>query len=139
MNAPSPHGAATRRRWLRRLTGGIAAVVLLVLAVYAWAWVSVDRSSIARAMWWTEADVGDQFRFPARAIPAGDEAGPLPVGAEIAPAPRSGTGGDRTFDGFLRETDTLAFLVVDDDELVYERYLGGADPEDRQTSFSVAK
>jgi CubicO group peptidase (beta-lactamase class C family) len=119
------------------LAGGIAAVVVLVLAVYAWAWASLDRSSIARAMWWTEADVGDQFRFPARTIPAGDESGPLPVGVEIAPAPPSGAGG--TFDRFLRETDTLAFLVVDDDELVDEHYVGGADRDARQTSFSVAK
>jgi CubicO group peptidase (beta-lactamase class C family) len=119
------------------LVGGIAAVVFLVLAVYAWAWISLDRSSIARAMWWTEADVGDQFRFPARTIPTGDEASPLRVGVEIAPAPPSG--GSRTFDAFLREADTLAFLIVDDDEVVYERYLGGADREARQTSFSVAK
>jgi CubicO group peptidase (beta-lactamase class C family) len=111
--------------------------VFLVLAVYAWAWISLDRSSIARAMIWIEADVGDQFRFPARMIQAGDEASPLPVGVEIAPVPPSG--GSRTFDGFLRETDTRAFLVVVDDELVYERYLGGAAREDRQTSFSVAK
>jgi CubicO group peptidase (beta-lactamase class C family) len=112
-------------------------VALLVLAVYTWAWVSLDRSSIARAMWWREADVGDQFRFPARTIAAGDKAGPLPAGAEIALAPPPGD--SRTFDGFLRETGTLAFLVVDDDEVVYERYLGGADPGARQTSFSVAK
>jgi hypothetical protein len=71
--------------------------------------------------------------------PAGDEAGPLPIGVEIAPAPPSVSGGDRTFDEFLRETDTLSFLVVDDDELVYERYLDGADTDARQTSFSVAK
>ena len=130
-------GVAIQRRWLRRLAAGIAAAVLLVLGVYAWAWASLDRSSIARAMWWTEADVGDQFRFPARVIPAGEEAGPLPVGAEITLAPPSG--GVRTFDGFLRETDTRAFLIVDDDELVYERYVGGADRDARQTSFSVAK
>lgn len=128
-----------RRRWLRRLAGGIAAVVLIVLAVYAWAWVSLDRSSIARAMWWRDADVGDQSRFPARTIAAGDEASPLPIGVEIGPAPPSGTGGSRIFDGFLRETGTLAFLVVDDDELVYERYFGGAARDARQTSFSVAK
>ena len=137
MNTRSRDGVTTRRRWPRRLAGGIATIVFLVLAVYAWAWLSLDRSSIARAMWWTEADVGDQFRFPARTIPTGDEASPLPAGAEIALVPPSG--GSRSFDGFLRETDTLAFLVVDDDEVVYERYLGGADREDRQTSFSVAK
>lgn len=128
-----------RRRWLRRLAGGIAVVVLLVLALYAWAWASLDRSSIARAMWWRDADVGDQFRFPARTIPAGDGASPLPVGVEIAPAPLPGPEGDEAFDGFLRQSDTSAFLVVDDDEVVYERYFGGTGPDALQTSFSVAK
>jgi CubicO group peptidase (beta-lactamase class C family) len=115
-------------------------VALLVVGVYAWAWASLDRSSIARAMMWREADVGDQYRFPARTIPAGDEASPLPAGDEIdPPAPPSGLVDDRAFDGFLRETGTLGFVVLDDDLLVYERYFGGADRQTRQTSFSVAK
>jgi CubicO group peptidase (beta-lactamase class C family) len=138
-DAPRTDRRRPRRRWLRRLVAGVVAAVLLVAAVYAWAWASVDRSSIARAMWWREADVGDQYRFPARTIPAGD-AGQLPSGAEIVPpAPPPDAPGDGTFDRFLEETDTLAFLVVDDDRLVYERYLGGADRQARQTSFSVAK
>jgi CubicO group peptidase (beta-lactamase class C family) len=126
------------RRWLRRVTMALLAVVLLVAAVYGWAWASVDRSSIARAVWWTEADVADQFRFPARTIPAGTEVSPLPAGAEIQPSPPAESGG-AGFDEFLRDTGTLAFVVVDDDRLVYERYFDGADREDRQTSFSVAK
>jgi CubicO group peptidase (beta-lactamase class C family) len=115
-------------------------VALLVVGVYAWAWASLDRSSIARAMLWREADVGDQYRFPARTIPAGDEASPLPAGDEIdPPAPPSGAEDDRAFDEFLRGTGTLGFVVLDDDLLVYERYFGGADRQTRQTSFSVAK
>jgi CubicO group peptidase (beta-lactamase class C family) len=90
-------------------------------------------------MWWREADVGDQYRFPARTIPAGDATRPLPAGVEMDPAPPSGADDDRAFDEFLRGTDTLAFLVVDEDRLVYERYFGGADRQARQTSFSVAK
>jgi CubicO group peptidase (beta-lactamase class C family) len=129
-----------RRRWLRRLAAGVVATVLLVLGVYAWAWASLDGYSIARAMWWREADVGDQYRFPARTIPAGENARPLPAGVEIdPPAPPSGADDDRAFDEFLRENGTLAFLVVDEDRLVYERYFGGADRQARQTSFSVAK
>jgi CubicO group peptidase (beta-lactamase class C family) len=129
-----------RRRWLRRLAAGVVAVALLVVGVYAWAWASLDRSSIARAMWWREADVGDQYRFPARTIPAGDDASPLPAGVEIdPPAPPSGADDDRAFDEFLRRTGTLGFVVLDDDLLVYERYFGGADRQTRQTSFSVAK
>ncbi len=129
-----------RRRWLRRLAAGVVVVALLVVGVYAWAWASLDRSSIARAMLWREADVGDQYRFPARTIPAGDEASPLPAGDEIdPPAPPSGAEDDRAFDEFLRGTGTLGFVVLDDDLLVYERYFGGADRQTRQTSFSVAK
>jgi CubicO group peptidase (beta-lactamase class C family) len=128
------------RRWLRRLAAGVVVVALLVVGVYAWAWASLDRSSIARAMLWREADVGDQYRFPARTIPAGDEASPLPAGEEIdPPAPPSGPEDDRAFDEFLRGTGTLGFVVLDDDLLVYERYFGGADRQTRQTSFSVAK
>jgi CubicO group peptidase (beta-lactamase class C family) len=129
-----------RRRWLRRLAAGVVVVALLVVGVYAWAWASLDRSSIARAMLWREADVGDQHRFPARTIPAGDEASPLRAGVEIdPPAPPSGAEDDRAFDEFLRGTGTLGFVVLDDDLLVYERYFGGADRQTRQTSFSVAK
>jgi len=129
-----------RRRWLRRLAAGLVAATVLVVGVYAWAWASLDRSSIARAMWWREADVGDQYRFPARTIPSGDDASPLPAGVEIdPPAPPSGADDDGAFDEFLLETGTLGFLVLDDDRLVYERYLGGADRQTRQTSFSVAK
>ena len=129
-----------RRRWLRRLAAGVVVVALLVVGVYAWAWASLDRSSIARAMLWREADVGDQYRFPARTIPAGDEASPLPAGDEIdPPAPPSSAEDDRAFDEFLRGTGTLGFVVLDDDQLVYERYFGGADRRTRQTSFSVAK
>ena len=125
-----------RRRWLRRLVAGLAAVILIVLTVFGWAWLSVDRSSIARAIWWMEADVDDRFRFPARAIPAGATTSPLPAGPEIAlPAPA----GSATFDGFLSETGTLGFLVVQHDRVMYERYLNGADRATLQTSFSVAK
>ena len=126
-----------RRRWLRRTLVVVAVLVLTVPALYGWAWLSTDRSSIARAMIWTEADVDDQFRFPARPIPAGGEPSPLPAGSELElPAP-TGEGSD--LDVFLRRTDSTAFLIVQDDELVYERYFGGAERRTLQTSFSVAK
>ena len=129
-----------RRRWLRRLAAGRRCGALLVVGVYAWAWASLDRSSIARAMWWREADVGDQYRFPARTIPAGDERKSASGRCrDRSSAPPSGAEDDRAFDEFLRGTGTLGFVVLDDDQLVYERYFGGADRQTRQTSFSVAK
>jgi CubicO group peptidase (beta-lactamase class C family) len=118
-----------RRRWLRWLAAAVAGMLVVTLAVYGWARSSVDRSTTARALVWSEADVGDQQRFPSRVLPAGPAASPLPSGGgtdlPLAP-PGVGNG-------------TLAYLVVHRDRLVYERYFDGADRQARQTSFSVAK
>jgi CubicO group peptidase (beta-lactamase class C family) len=45
----------------------------------------------------------------------------------------------QSLDEQLQATDTLAFLVVHDDELVAERYFDGVQRDTLQTSFSVAK
>jgi CubicO group peptidase (beta-lactamase class C family) len=129
-----------RRRWARRLVGAIAVLVLGVVAVYGWALLSVQRSTMARAMVWMEADVGDQFRFPSREIAAGQAPSPLPAGAELdLNASMTDAVGGADFDRFLRSNDTLGFVVVHEDQLAYERYFGGSDRHTLQTSFSVAK
>jgi CubicO group peptidase (beta-lactamase class C family) len=124
------------RRWL--VVVGVVVVLLIaaVGGVYCWAWLSTDDSTIARAMMWRESDVGDQRRFPARRIQRGAHVSPLPAGVEADLVVRGqGTG----FDDFLDKTHTLAFVVVHDDRVVFERYLGGASRESLETSFSVAK
>jgi CubicO group peptidase (beta-lactamase class C family) len=127
-----------KRRWLRRPAILVAVVLLVAVGVYGWAAASVQRSSLARAMWWRDADVGDQFRFPSRAIPAGVEPSPLPSGTELnLSSIAAPTGG--SVEELLGDTDTLAFLVVHDDTLVAERYFGEAQRDTLQTSFSVAK
>jgi CubicO group peptidase (beta-lactamase class C family) len=127
---------ARLRRWLLVAGAVLAVPVAAVLGVYAWAWSSTDESTIARAMIWRESDVGDQHRFPTRRIPAGARASPLPAGVEAnLVVSRDGKG----LDEFLRETDTLAFVVVHRDRIVRERYFGGATRESLQTSFSAAK
>jgi CubicO group peptidase (beta-lactamase class C family) len=128
-----------RRRWSRRLAIAAGAVVLLVGGVYAWALTAVDSSTTARAMVWRDADVGDQHRFPSRVIAAGDVVSPLPDGPEIDLSGAVPDGEGTDFDPFLRRNETLAFVVVHRDRLVYERYFGGSDRATLQTSFSVAK
>jgi CubicO group peptidase (beta-lactamase class C family) len=116
-------------------------MILLAGAVYGWAWLSTDSSTVARALIWMEADVRDQHRFPARRIPAGEHASRLPAGEEAELlAPRLDADGRATLlDDLLRETDTHAFVVAHEDRLVYERYLGGSGRKTLETSFSVAK
>jgi CubicO group peptidase (beta-lactamase class C family) len=128
---------ARRVRWWLLLAGGVFGLLIAaVLGVYGWAWSSTDESTIARALVWRESDVGDQHRFPARRIPAGARISPVRIGAE---ADLVVSRGGKGLDDFLRDTDTLAFLVVHEDRLVHERYFGGATRESLQTSFSVAK
>ena len=127
---------ARRRRWLLVAGGVLALLIAAALGFYGWAWTSTDESTLARAVIWRESDVGDQHRFPARPIPAGARVSPLRAGVEAdLVASGEGTGLDK----FLRETDTLAFVVAHEDRLVYERYFDGATRESLQTSFSAAK
>jgi CubicO group peptidase (beta-lactamase class C family) len=124
------------RRWLLVVGGALTVLVAGVLGVYGWAWLSTDESTFARALIWRESDIGDQHRFPARRILAGARTSPLPAGVEadlVISGERMG------LDEFLRETDTLAFAVVHDDRLVWERYFDGSTRESLLTSFSVAK
>ena len=133
-------GRRRGRRWLRGIALFLAGLLVVALVLYGWAWLSLDRSAVARALMWMDADVGDQYRFPSRVIEAGAATSPLPRGREISlPNTRIETGAAVPFDSFLSRTDTLAFLVVHRDRLVYERYLDGAGPRILLTSFSVAK
>jgi CubicO group peptidase (beta-lactamase class C family) len=128
------------RRWLRGV--GFALVGLLVVGavLYGWAWLWLDRSATARALIWLDADVGDQHRFPARSIAAGGQVAPLPAAGEIEIPPiTTGSGAEVPFERFVSASDTLSFLVVHRDRVVYERYFDGAEPLTLQTSFSVAK
>jgi len=45
----------------------------------------------------------------------------------------------RDFAKFLEQTDTVAFLVIKDDTLLYEGYFNGYDHNSTVTSFSIAK
>lgn len=128
---PSP------RRWPRRLALVATALLALISAVFVWAWLSTDGSTIARALIWMEADIGDQDRFPARSVPAGNGASSLPIEREIQ-LPVSGDG-DASLDQTLADTETRAFLVAHRDRIVYERYCSCSGRDELETSFSVAK
>lgn len=43
------------------------------------------------------------------------------------------------FETFLTESETQAFIVIQDDEILYEGYFNGAERSSMVTSFSVAK
>ena len=84
----------------------------------------------------------DYRRFPARRI----DASANPYIYEKGPGYPSGLpddlflpSGNDDLETFLRSSETTAFIVVDDDKLIYERYFNGYERDSTQTSFSVAK
>jgi CubicO group peptidase (beta-lactamase class C family) len=125
-------------------------IILGLAAVWFLIWLGAqpftDRSQIARALAWQDSDIQDYKRFPSRGI---ENAGPVfnfkvPSEAQIqhyASALESVTYNGKTQDleAFLEKTDTVAFLVIKDDILLYEGYFNGYERDSTVTSFSVAK
>ncbi len=114
----------------------LVAVAVTAAVLYAGAWATTDRYGASRAIAWLEADTGDIHRFPARDVPAGDTPRPLPTGP---PLDLSAALGVADADALLTGTGTTSFLVVQDGALRHEQYLHGSGPDERRTSFSVAK
>jgi CubicO group peptidase (beta-lactamase class C family) len=65
----------------------------------------------------------------------------FPLKQASAPFSLTYTIGDKTstLDQYLEQADVLGFLVLKDDQIVYEKYLHGAGPDDRFLSMSVGK
>lgn len=131
-----------RSRWLSVPIAVIAALAVAFTATQVWARLVLERSAVARALVWMDADVDDWRRFPAARIPSGDRVlelrkGSLPEGTldEVTLPDGSTTG----LTALLKETSTTSFVVLRDDELLVEEYPLGGSREDVATSFSVAK
>jgi len=99
---------------------------------------------LTRTIFWRESDYKDLEKFPARTIhnapptfrfdelPADN-----PYASQIEAIARDSSNG--SLEGYLDASGTTAFLVIHDDELLYERYFNGYDETSLQTSFSMAK
>jgi CubicO group peptidase (beta-lactamase class C family) len=116
------------------LLAAIGLVLLVSCLVYPPAYVY-------RLLCWGFADVGDYRRFPAQEL----ETGPTDFSfrrsldeASVAELFEAHLEVDR-LDAFLASQDTQAFLVIQDDAVLYEKYFNGARRDSIVTSFSVAK
>lgn len=134
-----------RGRWLLLLLG---ALVLVLAVASPIARAATDRYYLPRVMLWRDADAGDVHRFPARAVHATAPPFVYPT-ARIFPdadprlqtvvVERDGHPEERGLDDLLASTGTTAFIVIQNDRVIAERYPNGGSREATQTSFSVAK
>ena len=122
------------------LIGAGSLLVFVLVAGYLLA----PHFYLTRTIFWRESDYKDLEKFPARTIhnapptfrfdelPADN-----PYASQIEAIARDSSNG--SLEGYLDASGTTAFLVIHDDELLYERYFNGYDETSLQTSFSMAK
>ena len=120
----------------------ICATVALLSRCSSW------RSSYwARVVVWNNVGIGDHKIFPKRMFATRAPATRLARGGAAldgSSRPAALTGylervGASSLDDFLEKTDSTAFLVVHNGQLVYESYFNGYERDSINTSFSVAK
>ena len=116
----------------------IVSLALLAGGLYGFAFLNTSRSGLARAIVWKDADVLDYRRFPARSMAASGD--PL-VLQQASEDPRlldtAVPGGD--LETFLDSSQAAAFIVIRNQEILYENYFNGYGRDSIVTSFSVAK
>jgi CubicO group peptidase (beta-lactamase class C family) len=96
---------------------------------------------VYRVICWNYSDVNDYRRFPARELETGPSDFDFRRGrgeARVAALFEAQPEVDR-LDEFLASQGTQAFLVIQDDAILYEKYFNGAARDSIVTSFSMAK
>ncbi|WP_191965390.1 MULTISPECIES: serine hydrolase [Haloferax] len=130
----------------RRLLGTLVAIPVVLLssfaALTAIAAIRYPREYVWRILAWRDSDVGDFLtHFPQRVL----SASPSPYQFDVALDERRVAAAFETafsvddFEAFLAGTATQAFVVVQDDRIVYESYFNGWRRDSMLTSYSVAK
>jgi CubicO group peptidase (beta-lactamase class C family) len=125
---------------MRRILG-----VFLAAAMAGPATAQVPRDAKTPSLLiWTPRQQAEGYRametlYEVTVIPRGDHVRALPPAARQIDPPVTVGGKTLTVDGFMNAYNASGVLVVKDGKVLLERYAMGRKPEDRWTSFSVAK
>ncbi|MEI6507381.1 MAG: serine hydrolase [Bacteroidota bacterium] len=102
----------------------------------------ISSCQLGRFIFYNFADIKDYKIFPKRDLLANNNPFIFPKGkSDAARVPKGLTikGKEVGFDKFLSENKTVAFLIIHNDTLVYEKYFDGYDSSSIVPSFSMAK
>jgi CubicO group peptidase (beta-lactamase class C family) len=119
----------------------LAVLVGLVGLVLAWAFISYPAAYLVRSVSWGDSDVYDYQKFPSRPLAASSS--PFyfkedPAKGKVQALFEQNPAID-DLDDFLEQTQTQAFIVIQNDAIQYEKYFNGASRDTIVTSFSTAK
>ena len=132
-----------------KILAGVLAVILFAITAFMIALCLIlSPTHVARCLFWMDADIKDYEKFAYREI---ENAPPVfqfgknlsdSLSATFSDIPYTSEGKEQrigSLDEFLESTDSTAFIVIQDDEILYEKYFNGYERDSINTSFSVAK
>jgi CubicO group peptidase (beta-lactamase class C family) len=126
-------------KWLAIMLG---IIILLTFSLFIAMSVTQSPTYAWRILRYGESDTQDYRIFPERPVLNGKTYSPIPRGHQGTPYeveyPYDGGMRREILDDLLKRTDTKAFLIVKDDQLIFETYLNSSKNE-INTSFSSAK
>jgi len=100
----------------------------------------LNSCKLTRFVVYNFADINDHKKFPSRIIENDDKTFHFATALqEQQPADIEIDGKKVTFDRYLQAQNTVAFLIIRNDTIQYERYFGGYDQSAIVPSFSMAK
>lgn len=126
------------KKFLKYLGIGLFA---LITGTLLYAYIAYPAEYVNRVLRWGNADVYDYQKFPKRPIDAPASRFEFPLALDedrVRTQFEIGSSID-DFDSFLAENHTQAFIVIQNDAIIYEHYFNGASRDSIVTSFSVAK
>jgi CubicO group peptidase (beta-lactamase class C family) len=122
----------------------VCSLTALIILRFGLALIFQPALYVYRAVFWGDSAITDYEKFPARDI---QNASPV-FKFDENPSPdlftridyrANGVAHTADFDSFLTKAGTTAFIVIKDDNIVYEKYFNGYQRDSYFTSFSVAK
>lgn len=131
---------------LKKLRKGIIILLGVIVVFFAAFFIAVSIFNSPTYAWrilrYGQSDIGDYKIFPERAISNGTKMSMIEKGEGSIPShveyPSVDGTRTETLDEVLQRTGTRAFLILKDDKLIYETYIGSS-REEINTSFSSAK
>ena len=124
-----------------RIKNILVGLLALISIALLYAYIAYPAEYVNRVLRWGNADVYDYQKFPERIISASDN--PFEFTSNLDEEQvraRFELASDMDdLDSFLADNRTQAFIVIQNDEILYEKYFNGASRESIVTSFSTAK
>jgi CubicO group peptidase (beta-lactamase class C family) len=118
-----------------------AGLIAIIGITLLYAYISYPTEYVNRVFRWGNSDVYDYQKFPERVLETSGSPFEFSLNLDedhVRTQFEAASGMD-DFDSFLEKKRTQAFIVIQNDVILYEKYFNGASRDSIVTSFSTAK